>query len=1031
MIGIPGSGDALWLAVGWTMLHVMWVGCAIGAVAAVAARATRSVNPETRYVIALAFLAVLGVSPMVIFGQIYEPPLPVSQPILVGNSAIEKTSSITHEPAIEAAQAPRLLAAGGFVREPSRNRFQPVVALLPWFWMAGSCLTLLSLAAGLIGVERLRRSSRRIAGSAIEERCRMLAASLKIARRVSVGVCDRLAGPILIGVIRPLILLPSAALTGWTPNELEMVLLHELAHVRRWDNLVNIVQRLIEALMFFHPAAWWLSAWVRLERELACDRLVVGRLGDPIAYADMLFLMATSRGSVRGVASALADRQAATRIRLLLNPGDRSMKLTMPEGLGLVGALVVAAFMAFGSRASDPPADAKDREIGQALAQAAADLAALPLDPSNRMSKPMTLIDVASAQLAVGEKNAAQETLRKAGESLDLTHQTLEMLDPLMHLAQDQRKAGDVAGAGSTLHRMYKYVTSISGKAIVDAVNKEGAQGDPKEGHQPGSMGEDDPSIAMIRCEILFVVANEWLELGDRVQAVAIARDSLKVFKADAATPGVVRPGGSDPRVIAASIKDQTNSMRVMGLGLMGMIQFKAGDTDWRESFVKARRLAGLLRTPAEKAETLSSLARCLTEIGEIDQALELATTLTPAARPAALKTIIEALTNDHATGAWLDPASIKITIGADSFTLKHRENALQVLPRIAQAVRAGVGSLHQARLLSMVAHLQAKEGDFAAARETALSIPAIKRADFPGLADGFYDAIKPVTLGLIAETRARVGSKRRFPGRSEGAAVSSRRACSCRVDARAKGRRLDRQCSSRQRPRTRSGEHADRRGEHPRPRPQRASSVSGSDDGGRAPGRCGRSRGCDRDRPGDSRLSRARKRPGSRPDRRRMGQARRPGRRASIPSQGARPPREWSAPRRQGPDGSGTPDDIVLGPFVRRFRVGVGCRDERIPQNHGRDVHSCQAGRSSRGDGVRAQASRWPARQHPDESGRPDGARRQADRSPQAREVARNARPTTDGDRAGGVRDPGQPIGSQIIRPASAARHNGRSGIS
>ena len=67
-----------------------------------------------------------------------------------------------------------------------------------------------------------------------------------------------------------------------------MVLLHELAHVRRWDNLVNLLQRFVESLLFFHPVVWWLSGWVRLERELCCDRLVVERLGQPVAYAEML-----------------------------------------------------------------------------------------------------------------------------------------------------------------------------------------------------------------------------------------------------------------------------------------------------------------------------------------------------------------------------------------------------------------------------------------------------------------------------------------------------------------------------------------------------------------------------------------------------------------------------------------------------------------------------------------------------------------------------------------------------------------------
>ena len=119
-----------------------------------------------------------------------------------------------------------------------------------------------------------------------------------------------------------------------------MVLLHELAHLRRWDNLVNLLQRFVESLLFFHPVVWWLSGWVRLERELCCDRLVVERMGQPVAYAEMLVALSGSGRRARQAVLAMADRQVLTRIRRLLNLEERSMKLTMPEGVGLLGAVV-------------------------------------------------------------------------------------------------------------------------------------------------------------------------------------------------------------------------------------------------------------------------------------------------------------------------------------------------------------------------------------------------------------------------------------------------------------------------------------------------------------------------------------------------------------------------------------------------------------------------------------------------------------------------------------------------------------------
>jgi hypothetical protein len=159
-----------------------------------------------------------------------------------------------------------------------------------------------------------------------------------------VAVCERIAAPVLVGIVRPIILLPPAALTGWSPDEIEMVLLHELAHVRRWDNLVNLVQRIVESLLFFHPAVWLVSNWVRREREACCDAAVVRRTNRPHAYAELLLAFAT-RSPLAGLAFACHPVRA--RIRRILGLEDdpmlvsgKSLALVM-SGLLLAATLVV------------------------------------------------------------------------------------------------------------------------------------------------------------------------------------------------------------------------------------------------------------------------------------------------------------------------------------------------------------------------------------------------------------------------------------------------------------------------------------------------------------------------------------------------------------------------------------------------------------------------------------------------------------------------------------------------------------------
>ena len=179
-------------------------------------------------------------------------------------------------------------------------RLDALAACLPWLWLVGSPLTFAWLALGLAGAERLRRRSLPLKEeSDLSQLCRRLAVAFGIGRDVAVAVCDRVATPVLVGIVRPLILLPAAAMGGWGPEQIEMVLLHELAHVRRWDNLVNLLQRLVESLLFFHPAVWIVSGWIRQEREHCCDRIVVAHTGRAYAYAETLLALASEPGHSR------------------------------------------------------------------------------------------------------------------------------------------------------------------------------------------------------------------------------------------------------------------------------------------------------------------------------------------------------------------------------------------------------------------------------------------------------------------------------------------------------------------------------------------------------------------------------------------------------------------------------------------------------------------------------------------------------------------------------------------------------------
>ena len=158
-------------------------------------------------------------------------------------------------------------------------------------------------------------------------------------------------------------------------------------------------------------------------------------------------------------------------------------------------------------------------------------------------------------------------------------------------------------------------------------------------------------------------------------------------------------------------------------------------------------------------------VAKAMAEIGDLDGALTLARTLREA-------WAVQCVPEDHQVLHEEDwrcrarPGRDQNHVGAESMKVKDRTTTRQAMPKIAQAVCDSGDLLFQARMLAMIAHLQAKAGDFAGARQTADSIPTIKRRDFPGPRDGFYDAIKPGVLALIARLQFDTGDK---AGASEG----------------------------------------------------------------------------------------------------------------------------------------------------------------------------------------------------------------------------------------------------------------------
>jgi len=215
------------------------------------------------------------------------------------------------------------------------NRLLPTTVIV---WLAGVLLLSIRLIAACAGVERLKRATRAV-DTTVALRVQSLAHRFGIDKPVRVFESALVRVPTVVGYLRPVILLPASVITGLAPAYLDAVLAHELAHVRRHDYLINTLQTLVETLLFYHPAVWWCSRQIRIEREHCCDDMVVEAGGNRVAYAAALAQLEELRGLQPMLSLNASGGRLVDRIRRLL--GESPMKERRLTTWTIVAALAV------------------------------------------------------------------------------------------------------------------------------------------------------------------------------------------------------------------------------------------------------------------------------------------------------------------------------------------------------------------------------------------------------------------------------------------------------------------------------------------------------------------------------------------------------------------------------------------------------------------------------------------------------------------------------------------------------------------
>ena len=351
----------------WALIHFVWQGTAVAVLLAMGLRLLRRNSSQVRWAVSCGALGLMVVLPVVTarmvsvetpsavaVERVAEAPAPPGRAALAESSPSPRSTPAPDKDPIsppvamtEDAIQPSEAAADSVTSWPRQTR-DIFGAALPWafgLWLVGVVGMALWHLGGWLELRALKTRGVSPAGPAILEAFSRLALRLRIRQRTRLLVSVRIVVPTVIGWLRPVILLPAQVVSGLTGGQLEAVLIHELAHIRRYDCLVRLIQAVVETLLFYHPAVWWVSRCIRQESEHCCDELAVDVCGDRRGYVRALARVAEFGRRKRPLAAAVTGGRLLPRIRRIVGLPDRD---SVGANCWLAGIVIMAGLLAAG-----------------------------------------------------------------------------------------------------------------------------------------------------------------------------------------------------------------------------------------------------------------------------------------------------------------------------------------------------------------------------------------------------------------------------------------------------------------------------------------------------------------------------------------------------------------------------------------------------------------------------------------------------------------------------------------------------------
>jgi len=352
---------------GWALVHFVWQGTLVGIATAIALMALRNARPQTRYAVCCAALALCFALPVIGVWRGMQADAAVAGAPIAGALATNAADSVVLSDHASVAFATSW-------RSTLQGQLPRIVAL----WSIGAGLLALRMALGMMWVGLIGRSPSGASHPRWQRRLDRLAEKLGIERPVRLRVTPDLASPVAAGCWKPMVLVPAALIANMPLDLLEALLAHELAHIKRHDYLVNLIQSAIESLLFYHPIVWWLSKQIRIEREQIADDIAACALGEPHRLAlalheldvfqqDQQQRLDDFTGAIQLVPAANGGH-LMSRIQRLIRPNQHALDWKM--ALPIIG---MATFCLTVYARDSSPALARSSEASMAAAVAMAD----------------------------------------------------------------------------------------------------------------------------------------------------------------------------------------------------------------------------------------------------------------------------------------------------------------------------------------------------------------------------------------------------------------------------------------------------------------------------------------------------------------------------------------------------------------------------------------------------------------------------------------------------------------------------------